>query len=83
MARVWHKLKCVKQAPKNFHVHHFRSIHDNIIKWQQALDEVQACLLGNFLMGVSMLRKELLVSSLGSGKEWRIMLCGRKLIYIG
>ena len=51
MARVWHKLKCVKQAPKNFHVHHFRSIHDNMIKWQQALDEVQACLLGNSFDG--------------------------------
>ena len=47
MAKVWHKLKCVKKALKSLHVHQFKNIHGNILKWQQALDEVQSNLQGS------------------------------------
>lgn len=42
MERVWHKLKGVKQKLKQLHLHHFRQVHINILKWQEVLDDTQS-----------------------------------------
>ena len=40
MEKVWRKLKCVKKALKDFHVHQFQNIHDNILKRKRTLEDI-------------------------------------------
>ena len=40
--RVWHKLKGVKQKLKQLHVQQFQQVHNNILKWQEVLNDTQS-----------------------------------------